>query len=313
VLAQVVYETNADLIASHEAMVKNPLVVADVTEKGLLWFRFIDNRTVFLLSPLGKLQVKWNNVSEKRTLFRLVRNLLVPRPEEELWITPKKQQTWIEYPVPESFKLYWCDNMSEYVLNKPQSRKVEARELSARDRAFCPAVEEVCLSSDHESLKENEARNPLARVSEALDELRRELRFFREPTLKEVALKSGCADKGYLKSGLRFGHWTEQSYQDAKRIAEHAINLAGLLKFQEKGELNPQIASFTRDALDAALLDSILRAQIILKNCPDLVPQIIGNELRWSEETKKEWVRIFGGEPPAQPTVNDRGIVGRNK
>ena len=103
VLSQVVYETNADVAASYEAMVKNPLVVADRTEKGLLWFKFKDNRTIFLLSPLGKLQVKWNDVSEKRTLFRLVRNLLVPRPDETLSITPRKQQTWIDYPVPDSF------------------------------------------------------------------------------------------------------------------------------------------------------------------------------------------------------------------
>src|SRR3972149_1360996 len=143
-LSQVVYETNADWTASQEAMAKNPLVVADVTEKGLLWFRFIDNHTVFLLSPLGKLQVKWSDVSEKRTLFRLVKNLLVARSNEELLIRPVKQQTWIEYPVPESLKLYWCDNTSEYVLNKSRSRIVEGRELRARDRAFCPVVEEVC-------------------------------------------------------------------------------------------------------------------------------------------------------------------------
>ena len=111
-------------------------------------------------------------------------------------------------------------------------------------------------------------------------------------------LKSGCSDMGDLKSGLRFGRWTEQSYQDAKRIGEHAINLAGLLKFQEKGELNPQLAAFTRDALETASLDSILRAQIILKNCPDLVPQVIGNELTWPDETKKAWISIFGVEPP---------------
>ena len=119
-LSQVVYETNADLTASHEAMVKNPLVVADRTEKGLLWFKFRENRTVFLLSPLGKLQVKWNDVSEKRTLFRLLRSLLVAKPNEKLEIKPLKQQTWIEYPVPEYFKLYWCDQTTEFALKKPE-------------------------------------------------------------------------------------------------------------------------------------------------------------------------------------------------
>jgi hypothetical protein len=296
-LSQVVYETNADWTTSQEAMAKNPLVVADVTQKGLLWFRFTDNRTVFLLSPSGKLQVKWNDVSEKRTLFRLVRNLLVAKPQEKLFIRPVKQQTWIDYPVPELFKLYWCDNTSEYVLNTPKSGGIAERELRVHTSAFCPAVEEVCRSDDEK--KEKTARSPWGRVIDSLDELRREFRFFREPTLKEVVLKSGIAEMSDLKLGLRFSHWKEQSYQDAKRIGEHAINLAGLLKFQERGELNPQVAAFTRDALETASLDSILRAQTILKNCPDLVPQVVGNELRWPEETKKAWIRVFGCEPPA--------------
>src|SRR3990170_4943905 len=126
-LSQVVYETNADWTASQEAMAKNPLVVADVTEKGLLWFRFIDNHTVFLLSPMGKLQVKWTDVSEKRTLYRLVKNLLVAKPNEKLLIRPVKQQTWIEYPVPDSFKLYWCDIASEFFLKTSDESKVGAK------------------------------------------------------------------------------------------------------------------------------------------------------------------------------------------
>jgi hypothetical protein len=111
---QVVYETNADWTASYEAMVKNPLVVADPTEKGLLWFKFKENQTVFQLSPMGNLQVKWTDESEKRTLFRLIKNLLVAKSNENLRITPKKQQVWIEYPVPDSFKLYWCDEVTEF-------------------------------------------------------------------------------------------------------------------------------------------------------------------------------------------------------
>jgi hypothetical protein len=297
--SQVVYQTNADWYASYEALVNNSLMKADTTQKGLLQFWFKDNPTLFTLSPTGKLQVKWHSLDEKRTLYKLLRNLLVPNSNGKLVIKPLRQQVWIEYPVPESFKLYWCDNASEYVLNKSRGRIVEARELCTHDRAFCPVVEEVCVSDDGEGLEEKKMLNPLALVGRALDELRREFRFFREPTLKEVVLKSGCADMGYLKSGLRFGHWIERSYQDAKRIGEQAINLAGLLKFQEGGELNPQVASFTRDALETASLDSVLRAQIILKNCPDLVPQVVGNELRWPEETKKAWIRVFGCEPPA--------------
>jgi hypothetical protein len=92
--SQVVYQTNADLIASYEAMAKNPLVIATMTEKGLLWFKFKDNQTVFQLSSIGKLQVKWNDEHEKRTLYKLIKNLLVANPNEKLVINPLRQQTW---------------------------------------------------------------------------------------------------------------------------------------------------------------------------------------------------------------------------
>ena len=46
-------------------------------------------------------------------------------------------------------------------------------------------------------------------------------------------------------------------------------------------------------------MDVLERAQIILKNFPDLVPEVNATELRWPEQTKIEWIRIFGSEPPA--------------
>lgn len=115
---QVVYQTNADWYQTREAIVNNPLMKSDTTEKGLIKFWFKSNPTLFMLSPNGKLQVKWNNLNEKKTLYRLVQNLLVAKLGEKLTITPLKQQTWIEYPVPESFKLYWCDKVSEFILKK---------------------------------------------------------------------------------------------------------------------------------------------------------------------------------------------------
>ncbi len=57
VKAQVVYETNADLEDSYEVMEKNSLVIADPTEKGILWFRFMENSTVFMLSSKGKWKI----------------------------------------------------------------------------------------------------------------------------------------------------------------------------------------------------------------------------------------------------------------
>ena len=106
-------------------MVKNcSLVMADTTAKGLLWFKFKDSQTVFQLSPTGKFQVKWNDLDEKKTLYKLVKNLLVANPNEKLEIKPLKQQMWIEYPVPESFKLYWCSEATEFVHKKlPKLKK----------------------------------------------------------------------------------------------------------------------------------------------------------------------------------------------
>ena len=292
VLSQVVYETNADLIASHEAMVKNPLVVADRTEKGLLWFKFKDNHTVFLLSPLGKLQVKWSDVSEKRALFRLIKNLLVAKSNENLSITPLKQQTWIEYPVPDSFKLYWCDNTTEFVLKtSPETKEGQKMEESKTARG----------ASGSGGTSKNDGETFKARwvtVIEAVEELRRELKFFREPTFNEVAIKSGCLDSQILRIGLGFAGWKTQSPEEAKWTAEQAINLAGWLWFRENGELNPQLISLSKKAIDAASLDAVGRGQVILKNCPDLVPKVDGAELKWPGETKIEWIRIFGGEPP---------------
>jgi len=296
-LSQVVYETNADLISSHEAMVKNPLVVADITQKGLLWFRFIDNHTVFLLSPMGKLQVKWTDVSEKRTLYRLVKNLLVANPNEKLMIRPVKQQTWIEYPVPDSFKLYWCDKTTEFIL-KTTSETKEDQKLDSQK-----TVRGGTSEKDLEKF-----RIKMATIREALEELRRELRFFREPTFNEVALKSERLDSKILRTGLTLAGWKPQSQEEAKRTAEEAINLAGWLRFKEKGELNPQLVALSKKAIDAASLDAVGRAQVILKNYPDLVPKVDVTTLRWPDETKVKWMQIFGGEPPA-PQYWGTGIV----
>ncbi|MEM2439955.1 MAG: hypothetical protein QW493_01910 [Candidatus Bathyarchaeia archaeon] len=104
-----VYETNADFEATWKNLTENPLIVAavDKTEKGLLWLRFKKTNTIFMLSPNGRLQVKWENEEEKKVLFELVKMLLVPK-GLTLTIKPLKQQVWIDYPPPENFKLYWC-------------------------------------------------------------------------------------------------------------------------------------------------------------------------------------------------------------
>jgi hypothetical protein len=289
VLSQVVYETNADVAASYEVMVKNPLVVADRTEKGLLWFKFRDNGTVFLLSPLGKLQVKWNDVSEKRTLFRLIRNLLVPRPNEKLSITPRKQQTYIDYPVPDSFKLYWCDQTSEFVLKKSPEAKEEEQQKGP-----------VSIGTDSGNIGavKRDVTTEVEIVRETLNSLRCKLTFFREPTLEEVAFKLGREPGPVLEMLLGFAGWKRQSPRKAEKTAEKAINLAGWLRWRKEGKQDPELETLYQKAIQGSLTGTIERAQAIFKNCSFLAPSVGYSRIEWPRITKDCWRQVFHSEPP---------------
>lgn len=289
VLSQVVYETNADLITSHEAMVKNPLVVADLTEKGLLWFKFKKNRTVFLLSPMGKMQVKWTDVSEKRTLFRLVKSLLVAKPNEKLVITPLKQQTWIEYPVPDSFKLYWCDQTTEFVLKKsPETREEEQQKGPAS----------TGTDSANIGVVKRDVPTEVEIVREALNSLRGKLTFFREPTLEEIALKLGREPEPVLVMLLGLAGWKRQSPREAEKTAEDAINLTGWLRWRKEGKQDPELEALYKEAMHRSLTSTIERAQDIFKNYPFLAPHVGYSRIEWPRITKDSWRHIFHSEPP---------------
>ena len=114
---QVLYQTNADWYATWKNLTQNPIVVAavDRTEKGLLWFRLKGTNTVFILSPEGRLQVRWSSPEEKKVAFEIVKHLLVPEEKQKLKVTPLKQQLWIDYPEPENFRIYWCKEETEYL------------------------------------------------------------------------------------------------------------------------------------------------------------------------------------------------------
>ena len=276
--SQVVYQTNADYTATEEALTNNTLVVLAPTKKGLLWFRFVDSRTVFQLSPMGKLQVKWGDLNEKRTLYKLVKNLLVANQQEELVIKPLKQQLWIEYPVPDSFKVYWCDQASEFALKKPSETKQQEK----------PSQFIIELND----------------VGTALEQLRHEFRFLREPTFNEVAIKASCLDTRTMRIGLRLSRWEDQSQEEAKRAAEEALNLAAWLSYKEKSQGNAKLIALSRRAINSASLSAIKRAQVMLKNCPNLIPKVNSNLLTWPEETKVKWVEVFGDEPPVPQSWN---------
>ena len=185
---QVVYQTNADWHACSEVLFRNSLLrTFSESHKGLLIFQFKESPTIFILSPTGKLQVKWNDIEEKKILFRLIKNLLVPPPNEKLVIKPLKQQLWIEYPVPDPFKVYWCDQSSEYALKKP----------------IIPTKEEAPSKFSIE----------LGKVKEALEELRHELRFLREPSFNEVAIKASCLNHNTVLVALKLSTWQNESLE----------------------------------------------------------------------------------------------------
>jgi hypothetical protein len=115
---QIVYETNADYEKSYENICANVMMKAEKTQKGLIWFMFRKTNTAFMLSPNGKLQVKWNDSEEKIVLLKLLQNVLVPTQGQKLEIQPSRQQVWVTYPAPQDFKLYWCEEKTEYSQTK---------------------------------------------------------------------------------------------------------------------------------------------------------------------------------------------------
>ena len=120
---QAIYETNIDYEASYQNMLDSKVVVAEITQKGLLWVRFFDTKTIFMFSTNGTLQVKWHNTEEKQILFNLLKKLLVAKEGQELKITPTKQLAWIHYRTP--LKLKWCKEETEY-LPKPKKPKLSS-------------------------------------------------------------------------------------------------------------------------------------------------------------------------------------------
>jgi hypothetical protein len=265
---QVVYQTNADWHATREALVNNSLVKSDTTEKGLIKFWFKDNPTLFMLTPTGKLQVKWSDVNEKKTLYNLVKNLLVANPNEKLIIKPLKQQTWIEYPVPKSFKVYWCGEFDEFLLKKtPQ--KNETRKKQGVPRGTIKAGR--CL---------------FKKIS---------------PAQIDVLLES-FKDLGKLSKNVSSPvykiSFPQKSLRDAERMAADVINLAGWLCWKKSGEKNRILDLFYKQAIDNASADVIKWAQEIATAFPSLAAKITSKGIEWPREVIERWRLIYKTEPP---------------
>jgi hypothetical protein len=62
--------------------------------------------------------------------------------------------------------------------------------------------------------------------------------------------------------------WTHEDFKEAKNLAEYALNLAGWLKFREKGPLrhmDPVLIELSHKAIDSASMGTIKKAQTYSK------------------------------------------------
>jgi hypothetical protein len=279
--AQVVYKSNFDYHATYEKLRQSTVGALDVTQKGLIWFKFYGTRTVFLLTPGGFIQVKWSDPEEKKVLFKVFKGLLVPAAGKKLTVKPLKQQLWVDYPAPPDFKIYWCETETEY----------------AKQAEFEPSL--------------------LKSVRKAVEELRRQLFFLREPTVTEVALKTGRTPETVrpilYKLAPKIG-WREQGGEEAEKEAEEAVNLAGWLSWLKKGEENQELRWRAEEAVGKAPPNVVERAEKILENFPEMAPEAKPSSRKvsdtgrfftsaglaaWPEEAKKAWRRAFLKESPS--------------
>jgi len=172
-----------------------------------------------------------------------------------------------------------CTVNNEKMSSATREEKIERPRFNRFDRF----VESIGIREDPlEDLQKAEAEQK--DVMDAMEELRRELRFFREPTVDEVALKTGRkleTVKPLLYSLAPKTGWKPQSQERAEKEAKDTINLAGWLCWKEKsGYLNPKLEDQSRledqskEAVNNASADMHRRAQNILTNYPDLVPKV---------------------------------------
>ncbi|MDI6805135.1 MAG: winged helix-turn-helix transcriptional regulator [Candidatus Bathyarchaeia archaeon] len=112
------------------------------------------------------------------------------------------------------------------------------------------------------------------KVEEVVEVLRREFRFFREPTIKEVALRVDEPPEVVRPLLFRLAPktgWKEQTEEEAEKEAE-AINLAGWLKWLQKGEQNTELNKMAQEAMQTASGEILERARKILETSPELAP-----------------------------------------
>lgn len=112
--------------------------------------------------------------------------------------------------------------------------------------------------------------------------------------------------------------WREQTEEEAWKEAAEAINLADWIKWLKKGEQDQELARMARKSIQNASDRVLKRAEKIVENCPELVPEATpaiektdffsaaGLE-PWSEEARAIWRNVF---QKTAPCSGIRGMVG---
>jgi len=150
------------------------------------------------------------------------------------------------------------------------------------------------------------------RVRKALEELRFEFCFFKEPTVKEVARRAGLPPE--LVESVLYEHAPETGWgeppENPRKEAENAINLAGWLCWKQKGVKDSIAEGLAAEAINNASPDVRKKAELIVKSFPDLVPVVGRRILEWPLETQRRWRQLFGSTPPGPPNWGVGAIMG---
>jgi hypothetical protein len=200
-----------------------------------------------------------------------------------------------------------------------------------------PAEILAVIKDPNESKRMDPTISTTQLVKRILDEFRHEYRFLREPLYKEIALRIGNdpdAIRSLLYELAPETGWKEQETEEAKKEAQASINLAGYMKWRQKGDETGQYSPKQIEEVNVKAADEIQcaskaivrRAEHILSNYPELVPEAKPGYKRstqrstghisrarptgldpWPEETNRVWRRVFRDEVPRSgrtgPTV----------
>jgi DNA-binding HxlR family transcriptional regulator len=143
-------------------------------------------------------------------------------------------------------------------------------------------------------------------VEQAVKAIRKENRFLKEPTIKEIAARVGDTPENVNPVIYRLAPkigWREQTVEEAESEARDALEVAAWMRWLERGKPNAELESMANEDIEAASKSVKDKAKRLLKNCPEIVPEAkpsVGGRgafstagLEWPNETFNAWVKVF--------------------